>query len=725
MRTRLPSRFATTASAAPIPPPGRACGGCRTGSRCWMGGWRSIHRWAEEPRCGHLFPFRLHLEPFLHLRRVRLDGPAGACLWSAMADPRASFLKTAATGAQAGAREFGVPASVTLAQAVLESGWGKFHLGPANNYFGIKAFARGGRVDVGPIAAGFVVRQTHEVVGGRDVVVSARFRSYRSLGDSMRDHGQFLRANSRYAPAFAFSRDPNGFARAIAKAGYATDPAYADKLIGIMRANDLYRFDGGSPPRPVPAPAPVVHASVAALQRNLNAQLARLGARERLAIDGRWDPRTELAFRRVCKLLGVAPRRGLRTYRIIAGADVALTEAEKLRASTEGAAYAAKLRARFARVDPAPPDPLPAPGPGLDPRARRRAYIAVLQRDLNALLASLGARSKLAVSGEWDKATDVAFRRACRVLGVEAKRSVRAFRVIAGAAASRTADEIARAGSDGAAYEAKLRAQFLHAPVEPAARTFRIQSPHMTGDDIRAFQRVVNERFRRWGVAKGIEEDGEYGSLTRLAVRQVCHALGLAKADYPGGITPALRLRVSNPSRRSPEELARARARRGWLERMRRQHEGGGAELALAYARKHLGVRETGSNRGELVDKWNRAGGSPLGSAWCGNFMNACLMNAGFPSESWMARCAFIEGHARTGQGGWEWTSTPKPGDLVLFTVDNAPNHVGMVESVETGAVVTIEGNTHPDDEPGAYGVFRRHHPRSVPRGYARPPYGR
>jgi hypothetical protein len=621
-----------------------------------------------------------------------------------------------------------VPASVTLAQAVLESGWGKFHLGPANNYFGIKAFARGRRVDVGPIASGFVIRQTHEVVGGRDVVVSARFRAYRSLGDSMRDHGNFLRANSRYAPAFAFSRDPNGFARAIAKAGYATDPAYADKLIGIMRANDLYRFDNGSGPAPQPStPQPAVLASVAVLQRDLNAQLARLGARERLAIDGRWDPRTDLAFRRVCKVLGIAPRRGARTYRIIAGADVALTEAEKLLASTDGAAYAAKLRARFARV-PAPtpsPDPIPAPGPGLDARARRRAYTAVLQCDLNSLLAGLGSHSKLAISGEWDKATDLAFRRACKVLGVEPKRCVRVFRIVAGATASRTESEIAKAASDGAAYEAKLRALFDRAPVQPAARTFRIQSPHMTGEDIRAFQRVVNERFRRWGVSKRIEEDGEYGSITRLAVRQVCHGLGLAKADYPGGVTPELQLRVRTPSRRSPAELGRARKRRGWLERLRKQQEGGGAELALAYAREHLGVRETGENRGALVDKWNRAGGSPLGSAWCGNFMNACLMNAGFPSETWMARCAFIEGHARTGQGGWEWTSSPRPGDLVLFTVNNAPNHVGMVESVTADVVVTIEGNTHPDDQPGAYGVFRRHHPRSVPRGYARPPYGR
>jgi hypothetical protein len=311
------------------------------------------------------------------------------------------------------------------------------------------------------------------------------------------------------------------------------------------------------------------------------------------------------------------------------------------------------------------------------------------------------------------------------VLGVEAKRSVRVYRLIAGATASRTDAELAAAASDGAAYEAKLRALFATAPVEPAARTFRIQSPPMTGDDIRAFQRVINERYRRWGVGKRIEEDGEYGSVTRLAARQVCHGLGLAKADYPGGITPEMRIRVRTPSKRSPAEHERAKRRRGWLERLRKQQEGGGAELALAYARKHLGVMEAGENRGAQVDKWNRAGGSPLGSAWCGNFMNACLMNAGFPSESWMARCAFIEGHARTGQGGWEWTSTPKPGDLALFTVHNAPNHVGMVESVEAGTVVTIEGNTHPDDKPGAYGVFRRHHPRSVPRGYARPPYGR
>src|SRR5206468_763147 len=103
------------------------------------------------------------------------------------------------------------------------------------------------------------------------------------------------------------------------------------------------------------------------------------------------------------------------------------------------------------------PVPGPVSGPGLDAAAMRRAYIAVLQRDLNSFLASFGARS-IAIDGEWDRATDLAFRRACRVLGVEAKRSVRTFRIVASATASRTEAELARAAADGAAYEAKLRA---------------------------------------------------------------------------------------------------------------------------------------------------------------------------------------------------------------------------------------------------------------------------
>jgi hypothetical protein len=88
-----------------------------------------------------------------------------------------------------------------------------------------------------------------------------------------------------------------------------------------------------------------------------------------------------------------------------------------------------------------------------------------------------------------------------------------------------------------------------------------------------------------------------------------------------------------------------------------------------------------------------------------------------------------IEHRARTAQGGWSWHTTPKVGDLVLYTIDGAANHVGMVASVAAGELVTIEGNTHPDHFSGSdndgFGVFERHRPRSLPRGYARPPYAR
>ena len=72
--------------------------------------------------------------------------------------------------------------------------------------------------------------------------------------------------------------------------------------------------------------------------------------------------------------------------------------------------------------------------------------------------------------------------------------------------------------------------------------------------------------------------------------------------------------------------------------------------------------------------------------------------------------CGQIESHARTGQGGWSWHASPRPGDLALFTISGAANHVGIVEAVTSTQVVTIEGNTHQDVDPGrgndGYGVF-------------------
>lgn len=155
-------------------------------------------------------------------------------------------------------RETGVPASVTLAQAILESGWGKSGLSrQANNFFGIKG--------EGP--AGHTTMRTREVLHGREVYVNANFRKYNSPAESFTDHGRFLRNNPRYAQAFKHTDDPARFAAEIHKAGYATDPNYAKQLTGIINRYGLGRFDqaarsGASPtpfpatPAPAPTPAP-------------------------------------------------------------------------------------------------------------------------------------------------------------------------------------------------------------------------------------------------------------------------------------------------------------------------------------------------------------------------------------------------------------------------------------------------------------------------------------
>lgn len=144
----------------------------------------------------------------------------------------AGFIAAIAPAAQACAKRTGVPASVTVAQAALESSWGR--RAPGMNLFGIKADASWR----GPVTP----QVTHEVVNGETVTITARFRAYDTWQGSIDDHAAFLTGNPRYRPAFAFKDGPS-FARAIAKAGYATDPLYADKLIAIMSTRGLGALD--------------------------------------------------------------------------------------------------------------------------------------------------------------------------------------------------------------------------------------------------------------------------------------------------------------------------------------------------------------------------------------------------------------------------------------------------------------------------------------------------
>lgn len=122
-----------------------------------------------------------------------------------------------------------IPASITLAQGLLESGAGRSTLArKSNNHFGIKCGSRW---------EGRTVR--HD-----DDARNECFRAYKHPRDSYEDHSKFLRTGARYAFLFRLKiTDYKGWARGLKKAGYATDPRYADRLINIIELYELDQYD--------------------------------------------------------------------------------------------------------------------------------------------------------------------------------------------------------------------------------------------------------------------------------------------------------------------------------------------------------------------------------------------------------------------------------------------------------------------------------------------------
>jgi flagellum-specific peptidoglycan hydrolase FlgJ len=150
------------------------------------------------------------------------------------------FIQQVAAGAIAAQREYGVPAAVTIAQAIDESGWGQSQLAAQdNNLFGIKGS--------GP--AGSVMLPTQEFENGQWVTISAPFRVYSSVAQSISDHSLLLATSSSYKQAMADRADPDAFANALTGI-YATDPNYGASLINIMRLYNLYRYDAGTQAAP-------------------------------------------------------------------------------------------------------------------------------------------------------------------------------------------------------------------------------------------------------------------------------------------------------------------------------------------------------------------------------------------------------------------------------------------------------------------------------------------
>ena len=151
-----------------------------------------------------------------------------------------TFIENISEGAISNYNKYGILPSITMAQAILESGWGNSELAVIhNNLFGIKADLRWN----GAVAT-IVTNENYN-----DSTV-ANFRKYDSINESIEDHGKFLYENSRYAEYGLFDgKDYKAQAQALEDAGYSTvknengESIYADKLISLIEKYSLMQYD--------------------------------------------------------------------------------------------------------------------------------------------------------------------------------------------------------------------------------------------------------------------------------------------------------------------------------------------------------------------------------------------------------------------------------------------------------------------------------------------------
>ena len=164
------------------------------------------------------------------------------------ADKIEAYIHEFAPIAQEEMQLYKIPASITLAQGILESGAGEGQLTRrANNHFGIKCHGWSGQ------------KVYHD-----DDERQECFRKYKDPKYSYRDHSLFLTERKRYAALFDLDiTDYKGWARGLRAAGYATDRKYPDKLISLIERYQLYRYDGDQPAREIAYSAPASNDSSA------------------------------------------------------------------------------------------------------------------------------------------------------------------------------------------------------------------------------------------------------------------------------------------------------------------------------------------------------------------------------------------------------------------------------------------------------------------------------
>lgn len=154
------------------------------------------------------------------------------------------FIKLISPQARESQYKYGIMASIIIAQAALESGWGRFV--PLDKYSGRNSFNLFGIKGQGP--AGSVLYDTVEIIDGVPVSVEAQFRAYHNWMESIEDHSLYL-LSDKYRPVRE-AQDYRDAAKSLQYLGYATDPEYSLKLVRLIDQYKLYQFD--APPGAFP-----------------------------------------------------------------------------------------------------------------------------------------------------------------------------------------------------------------------------------------------------------------------------------------------------------------------------------------------------------------------------------------------------------------------------------------------------------------------------------------
>lgn len=152
-----------------------------------------------------------------------------------------AFIASIAPGAADTMKLTGIPASVTIAQAILETGWGKSVPPGSCNYFGIKATP----------GQPYVTVFTNEFVNGTAQRITQEFAKYDDPAEGFYDHARLLSTDARYAPAYARRNNAIVFAALLEYCGYSTNrpplakqpPYYADTLIQLILDYNLLQYD--------------------------------------------------------------------------------------------------------------------------------------------------------------------------------------------------------------------------------------------------------------------------------------------------------------------------------------------------------------------------------------------------------------------------------------------------------------------------------------------------